>query len=100
MNDAKDRQMNVCLHLNYLYFRQVLIKTGRGWQNWRKTPNIKFDDHMFCGTWTVVYGHSEVSKCIFATSCHNVPPRAERHTPVPNMHIHKCAHCCMMWEKW
>jgi hypothetical protein len=62
MNDAKDRQMNVCLHLNYLYFRQVLIKTGRDWQNWRKTPNFKFDDHMFCGTWTVVCWHMDIVK--------------------------------------
>jgi len=30
MNDTKDRQTNVCLHLNYHYFLQVLTKTGMG----------------------------------------------------------------------
>jgi hypothetical protein len=50
MSYAQDRQKNVCLHLTDHYFCQVLTKTGMGWQNWGKTPNIKFNEHMFCGT--------------------------------------------------
>jgi len=62
MNDAKDRRTNVCLHPNDHYFRQVLTETGRGWQNRRKTPDIKFNDHMFCGTKTVVCWQMDIVK--------------------------------------
>jgi hypothetical protein len=49
MSYAEDGQKNVCLHLTDHYFCPVLSKTGMGWQNWGKTPNIKFNEHMFCG---------------------------------------------------
>ena len=62
MSYAQDRQTNVCLHLNDHYFCQVLTKTGMGWQNWRKTPTIKFNEHMFCVTWTVLCWHMDIAK--------------------------------------
>lgn len=64
MRCAPDRQKNVCLHLIDQYFCQVLTKTGMGLQNWGKTANIKFDEHMFCGSWTVICWHMDMAKLV------------------------------------
>lgn len=60
MSYTQDRQTNVCLHLNDHYFCQVLFKTVSGLQNRRKTPNIRFKEHMFCGTWTAICWHMDI----------------------------------------